>query len=46
MFFVEPAVLGGGFEHGVFAADVVAGDGVAELFFDAPDEVLVAEARA
>jgi hypothetical protein len=43
LFFVEPAVLGGGFDHGVFTADVVARHGVAELFFHAPDQVLVAE---
>ena len=35
LFLVEPAVLGGGFEHGVFAADVLAGDGIAELLFHA-----------
>ena len=29
--FVEPAVCGGGFDHGVFAADVVGADGNVEI---------------
>ena len=44
-FFVDPTGLGGGLEHGVFAADMVSGGGEAELFFDAPDEIEIGEAR-
>jgi len=42
--FIEPAALGGGFEHGVFAAHIIDGGGHAEAFFDAADEVEVGEA--
>ena len=44
-FFVDPAGLGGGLEHRVFATDMVGGGREAELFFDAPDEIEIGEAR-
>src|SRR6185503_7202838 len=42
-FFVEPVVGGGGFDHGVFAADVVGADGDVEFFADATDDVEIWE---
>src|SRR4029077_20790666 len=37
--FVEPAFGGGGFDHGVFATDVVGADGDIEFFADGADDV-------
>src|SRR4029077_4670365 len=41
--FVDPAVGGGGFDHGMFGADGIRGGGVAKFRFDAMQNVQVRE---
>ena len=41
---VDPAVLGGGFDHGVFAADVVGGDGQVAVVAHATDDIQIGQA--
>ena len=43
--FVQPAVLGRGLDHGVFAADVVRGHGPVEFAFDQADDVQEGQGR-
>ena len=45
MFFVDPAVCGGGFDGCELAGDVVGGGGQAELLFDAVDQIEVVDGR-
>src|SRR4051794_12594222 len=44
-FAVEPAVGGGGFDHGVLAGDVVRGNGEVHVVADLADDVEVGEGR-